>query len=280
MNLRNLVLTVALVSAACTLPNTTSQLPCKTVGATTAECPTGQTCGSDKLCREIVLTCPDPLTQRQCGGNCVDITKDPFNCGGCGTTCAAGEQCILDSQNNPKCKTYCAPNQTACAQSAGGFICENLSNDRTNCGTCGNTCITGQVCTPPAGNPNGAGTCQIQCSGGLTNRSRNCYDTNIENLACGACNNACTPGTHCSAGKCVIVCTPGQTECPAGSGNCVDLTKDRTNCGGCGVACASGQICTSSACQISCHSGLTLCGSSCVNTVADANNYGGCGLFC
>src|SRR5438552_12972261 len=114
MTLRNLMLSLALASVACTL-DLTPQIPCKTPGAGISECPGGQTCGSDLLCREVVASCPKNaagVDEKQCDGNCVDITKDPFNCGGCGSAsatfiCKAGEQCLADAQGVPHCTTYC-----------------------------------------------------------------------------------------------------------------------------------------------------------------------------
>ncbi|MGZ6141954.1 MAG: hypothetical protein ACXWLM_01390, partial [Myxococcales bacterium] len=222
MNLRDLLLSFALAAAACTLPPA-GQLPCRTVGATTSECPSGQTCGSDLLCRDVVATCPDQIKQRQCGGNCVDVTKDPFNCGGCGGSdhpefvCKAGEQCLADAQGVPHCTTYCAPGQKACpVPGTSTFICKDLSNDRTNCGACGTTCPTGQVCTPPAGG--GDGHCAIECLPGLTNCSGDCKNTTIDPENCGGCGTRCSDGQVCQAnsagvGQCTVVCTPGLTQC-------------------------------------------------------------------
>jgi hypothetical protein len=220
------------------------------------------------------------VNQRPCGGNCVEIFKDPFNCGGCNKACAPGEQCLADAAGNAKCTTYCAPGRTACAQTGGGFICENLSSDRFNCGSCNHPCLQGQVCTSDV--PDQPGHCAADCALNLKNCSGSCRDVTSDDAFCGDCVTSCSTGTHCVLGKCTITCTPGQTACTdsAGNRNCVDLTKDRANCGGCGVACAPGQICAGSSCQVSCQSGLTLCGSNCVNTVADANNCGGCGIAC
>jgi hypothetical protein len=277
MNLRNLVLSCALVSAACTLPPA-GQLPCRTVGATTTECPTGQACGSDLLCRAIVTSCPDPKKQLNCGGDCVDITKDPFNCGACGTACAPGEQCVADALGNPKCTPYCAPGQTACQQTAGGFICEDLANDRNNCGTCLNVCTAGKVCV--------AGNCQTTCGAGTTicnpgTTDAYCAATDVDPKNCGGCGTVCGAGTKCVSGSCTIVCPPGQTSC---SGSCVDTNKDPDNCGVCGNACVGGKVCNGGSCVLTCQSVLTTCtvngALQCVDTTADSNNCGACGIVC
>ena len=248
-----------------------SQFSCPEPGKPTG-CGANQICGADKLCTTLVSCLP---TELRCNGVCVDVSRDREHCGTCEKSCAPSEQCSTDATNVTACRPFCAAGQTACAQTGGGFICQNLSNDRTNCGTCGNSCPQGQVCTPPStGAP---GHCAIECVPGLTNCSGNCLDLSSDDASCGACGNVCSAGKHCLGGHCSVICTPGQTECPPASGICVDLTKDRGNCGGCGVNCASGQICTASSCQVSCQTGLSLCSSTCVNTVADANNCGGCG---
>src|SRR5438132_90082 len=178
MTLRTLLLSFALASAACTL-DITKQIPCKTPGGPN-ECPSGQTCGSDLLCRELVSTCPDPVKQKQCGnGDCVDITKDPFNCGACNVVCKPGEQCRADEAGVTKCITYCAPGQDPCTQpGTATVICKNLSSDRENCGTCNNQCSRGLVCSPTT--PGGRGRCTVECLPGLTSCSGSCLDTTTD----------------------------------------------------------------------------------------------------
>ncbi len=51
---------------------------------------------------------------------------------------------------------------------------------------------------------------------------------------------------RCTTGRCVTVCTTGQTEC---SGVCRDLQTDANNCGGCGTVCPSGQVCRTGVCR-------------------------------
>jgi hypothetical protein len=76
-----------------------------------------------------------------CGGACVNLTNDPFNCGKCGTVCPA---------NAPFCgsgtcqQVTCAPNVTCV----------------TNTTCCGNMCCgTGQICCDTQGPVSGVPTC-------------------------------------------------------------------------------------------------------------------------
>src|SRR5215468_3721329 len=201
---------VAALLAACTV-SVPPQFSCPTPGQTTG-CGSGQICGPDGLCTQLV-ECKANVEAR-CNGVCVDIVGNRENCGGCSVngdhTCGPSQQCV-----SGKCQDFCAAGQTACQQPGGGFICENLSNDRTNCGSCGNVCAQGQVCTPSAGG--GAGHCAVECLTGFTNCGGNCLDLTSDDAHCGACNVACGGGQHCVNSRCAIVCTPGQIECPVGS---------------------------------------------------------------
>ena len=269
MNLRTPLLAAAFAATACSIA-VPSQFSCPEPGKATG-CGARQVCGPDKLCTTLV----DCLkTETRCNGVCTDVTHSRENCGACGSVCKPSEQCLPDAHNNPGCTPFCAAGQTACAQTAGGFVCENLSNDRSNCGTCGNTCPQGQVCTPPS--PGQPGHCALECVPGFANCSANCLDLNSDDASCGACGNACSTGTHCVGGHCNVICTPGQTECtsPTGQKTCVDTTRDRDNCGGCGFPCAGGQICTNSSCQVSCQPGKVNCGGTCIDPQIDRNFCG------
>ena len=287
MNLRTALLAAALAASACSI-TVPSQFSCPDPGKTTG-CGAGQVCGPDRLCTSNTVQCAAGETR--CSGVCTDITHNRENCGGCvadgtGVLCKPSEQCVPNSNNVPTCTPFCATGQTACAQAAGGFICENLSNDRANCGTCGNVCPQGQVCTPAgAGQP---GHCAIECLPNFTNCSASCRDLQTDDAACGACGTVCSTGTHCVGGSCTVTCTPGQKDCRdplTGIHSCVDTSKDRGNCGDCASSgsqfvCAAGQICSGGTCLVSCQAGLNICGSTCVNFTADANNCGGCGVTC
>ncbi|HUJ28278.1 MAG TPA: hypothetical protein VLW85_19785 [Myxococcales bacterium] len=277
MNLRALLLAAA-ASTACTL-SVPGQFPCPTPGST-AGCGTGQICGPDKLCTDSTAQCAS--TEGRCNGVCVDVVSNREHCGDCATVCGPSQQC-----SNGKCTDFCAPGQTVCPQTAGGFLCENLSNDRNNCGTCGNTCPQGLVCTPGTGG--GPGHCAIECVPGLTDCSGNCIDTSSDPAHCGADPTTCAGGSVCGSGQ---VCVSGHCTlaCPSGSvlcgGTCVDPQTDDAHCGGCpGTACAGGTSCQGGQCLTTCGKNaanfpLAKCGSACVDTTADPGNCGGCGNVC
>ncbi|MBI4703542.1 MAG: hypothetical protein HY744_20720 [Deltaproteobacteria bacterium] len=147
--------------------------------------------------------------------------------------------------------------------------CVAVDLDPSNCGSCGNACPEGQVCSQ--------GQCTIDCLGGTTKCSGKCVDTGIDKQHCGACDNACGSSELCSAGKCAVVCLGGTTEC---AGGCVDTTVDPEHCGACDKACTGGEVCSAGKCAVACSGGSTQCGVLCVDTQLDPKNCGGCDNAC
>ncbi|AKV01107.1 Tryptophan synthase alpha chain [Labilithrix luteola] len=125
----------------------------------------------------------------------------------------------------------------------------DLSNDKANCGTCGNACLdyvpinmTGSCVS---------GTCQLQCYKHYSQATKSFQDwsdcngriedgceadrfNDLKN--CGQCGNECAPGNPCIGGKCG--CPQGLALC---NGKCVDSGWDDNNCGGCGIRCEDPQ---------------------------------------
>ena len=78
------------------------------------------------------------LYQAECDGECIPVSMDPDNCGGCGITCGEGEvctggQCVDEGD--------CPGGLTAC-----DGICTDTIYDSDHCGLCGNVCGEGQGC--------------------------------------------------------------------------------------------------------------------------------------
>jgi hypothetical protein len=150
-------------------------------------------------------TCPSG--QARCGGVCIDVTADPYNCGGCGAVCGAGLSCIdaVCLAPAPSSDERCiAQGLTACS----GF-CTNTWNDSNNCGACGNSCPLGSYCE--------GGVCLGGCAGRYCGGV--CVDTSSDGNNCGACGNVCQLSLTCC------------------NGGCVNLSNDVNNCGACGAHC-------------------------------------------
>ena len=159
---------------------------------------------------------------------------------------------------------WCPPTLTACD---GG--CYATSTDTKNCGACGTTCKTGEICQ--------GGVCSSSCAGGTTLCSGACVDTQTNPKNCGSCGNGCKVGEVCTAGKCALACGGGTTLC---SGVCVDTKVDPKNCGSCGNTCKTGEVCSSGKCTLNCPSGTVACSGVCTCTQLDPKNCGACGKAC
>jgi hypothetical protein len=156
------------------------------------DCPNGQS-----------FNCPSPA--RLCpAGDCVDVTTDPANCGGCGVSCAAGAQCVAGS---------CRGAPTA---------------------TCDAGCRDGETCVAGTCQPNGCPPPLAVCSLG---DAQVCTDPRTDRRNCGTCGLACAAGERCIDAVCerAVGCSaPGLIQCDTG---CADPSTDPRHCGGCGVAC-------------------------------------------
>lgn len=184
-----------------------------------------------------------PISPRPCYivcGPCEDCTKTCETiCGSTSTThtescCAAGppnssQTCVggvcgweCDAGYLTCGDACCAPGYGCCTVN-GVSTCVNISNNASNCGSCGNAC------------PAGYGCCIVD--GDWT-----CVNLTDSNANCGSCGIACSGGTTCQNGTCA--CPAGQTSC---NGACVNLSTDDDNCGGCGHGC-NGGTCENGSC--------------------------------
>jgi len=178
-------------------------------------CPTGTACVNG------VCGCATGTTD--CGGRCVDLQTDSFNCGGCGIRCSSGQTC---------CSGHCVDTQidsTNCGSC--GQVCSTPSGGAATCvgGICGSTCPDGTikcpgVCAPPAFpvccGDNSCSSDAVCCSGVLDEVQ---YSAPFCALPGGQCCGAivCAPGTRCEAGVGATCCLPESA--PAGSSCCGNL---------------------------------------------------------
>ena len=176
-------------------------------------------------CRSGAVACTmaglSPCGTIGSGIQCVDLTKNPHNCGACGHELQSGQVCSGSS-------TSCAPGLTSCSGN-----CVDLKSDRANCGACGALVPDAHTCT------NGASTCvQGTACGGA------CVDLQTDLDNCGACGAKVPTGGACVGG--VKTCW-NSTQCGTA---CIDLTTSFSNCGSCGHACPPSQLntCAGSQC--------------------------------
>jgi hypothetical protein len=143
---------------------------------------------------------------------------------------AAAETGLHDAtaqQDASEAASPCASGTNLCGDS-----CVDLSNDNSNCGSCGNVCqLIGAWCA--------SGECQCECSRNMVS----CYpvcctDPNVDPNNCGTCGNACPEGWACCGGQCIDRNTD-----PAHCGASCDETDQNL-----GVACEAGTTCVSGSC--------------------------------
>jgi hypothetical protein len=186
------------------------------------------------------------------------------------TMTAQGSTCTLTCGSFTKCMpTNASP------------YCANTGTDNANCGTCGNACGAGEVCT--------GGVCSLTC-GALTKCSPTggspyCANVTTDSSNCGVCGTVCSTGQVCNGGVCTLSCG-ALTKCSPSSGApyCANTTTDNVNCGSCGNTCGAGQVCSGGFCTITCGS-LTTCTPAtgapyCANVMTDNANCGTCGTSC
>lgn len=207
------------------------------------QCPAGQACALGKC----ATACPngDNICK---GGNgkssCVNVRTDNTNCGACGKSCTTGQVCF-----NSQCTSTCGDaktGQSVCGADGGAPYCANLKNDNANCGKCGVSCPSSQVCS------NGA--CSSACTMDQTlcggdGGAPFCANLQTDNAHCGDCAVACKALEACIAGFCTPQCTDQQLLCAGNPPYCTDNLSDNNNCGKCGNVCPNNKpLCTGGTC--------------------------------
>ena len=217
-------------------------LPCRSID----DCPVGSnwTCQAPAAGGSNLCACtPTSTVEIQCNGiddNCDGVTDD--------TSIMCGTRCV------------------------------NRAADTANCGGCGVTCRTSEICS--------AGPCQCPgTSGTWCTRLGACRDLANDSANCGGCGVTCT-GTFanatagCTAGTCGMRCNALYGDCDGSTANGCErsVVNDVMNCGACGHQCPMGASCASGVCA--CPGGQVACGNRCVALQSDAVNCGACGVAC
>ena len=144
---------------------------------------------------------------------CETSTLTNENCGGCGQACAPGQQCVLDSQDNPFCAckdglTFC---QTGQQEGLPKGLCVDTKTNVDHCGACFADCSPAMV-TYNDRVVCDYGKCKVLCVDDHADcngaESDGCeVDTKSDPRNCGGCGVSCdlSIGQACVAGNCVVV---------------------------------------------------------------------------
>ena len=201
--------------------------------------------------------------QKVCGGECVGLDDPAFGCAG--PTCepcaaSAGGSCVAGACS----AAACGPDLADCDGNVANGCETNTKTSPQSCGTCGNACAPGDVCS--------AGTCQHSCANGLTTCGASCVDVSRSAENCGGCAKSC-PGVAngsptCSNFQCGVVCASGRHLC---GGACVS-NLDVATCGGACTPCTPPSngtaTCNGATCGQSCNAGTHACGADCVSNTS------------
>jgi hypothetical protein len=128
-------------------------------------------CGASEVCQNSSCVPDCAMGESLCTGGagmglvCASLQTSREHCGACGNACSRDQVC-----SNGACTFMCTGAATECAGGMGmdggaGRYCAELTNDRMNCGACGNTCIDGYSCMD--------GRCRIRCDNELLARCPN-----------------------------------------------------------------------------------------------------------
>jgi hypothetical protein len=214
-----------------------------------------------------------------CGADCVRVDDPNYGCAASG--CAACNNPQADSETIACSAGACVT--VACGSGWGdcnGSLNDGCETDLTlpaTCGSCGNTCGPGQVCSD--------GTCIGACSPPSTQCDQTCANLVTSPQRCGGCASPCRHGlgeaVTCVAGTCRSACQQGHTLC---GDRCLDTANHPLNCGACDHACPEGDngsaSCLEGRCYFSCFPDFSACGDACVDLRNDPAHCGGCDVTC
>ncbi len=154
--------------------------------------------------------------------------------------------CQTCPDGNATNSLFCHGADCLAEESVCGGACSNLQNDRDNCGSCGNACGDGLVCS--------FGQCVEGCDNGLVRCGDVCVDVASDAENCMTCGNTCSAAQNQSCTEGVCGCTSDEITC---SGACTDPQTSRDHCG------ASGDCLGDNAGEV-CDAGATCIGGQCL----------------
>lgn len=224
------------------------------------------------------------------------------HCGGCNMACSTNN--ITAACSGGQCTGTCAAGFDNCGADKRANGCAiNKTNDKNNCGACGNICENkANVATATcASSACVVSTCDGDYKDCNTTGSDGCEidsATNADN--CGACGTVCSSNhmasRTCGAKLCNGTCATDYLDCNGNkqSDGCeINKTNDANNCGSCGNVCATvlagvaTATCEASTCKVTtCDAGLGNCDTNDANgcetniTAGSTAHCGGCGMAC
>ncbi len=174
----------------------------------------------------------------------VCVSSDSANC--CGVRCRTLPHAGTPACVRGVCGTVCDPSFGDCDGNAANGCEVDLRGDVSNCGMCGRSCPSGQVCA----NAN----CAARCPAGFADCTGSCRSLSSDPANCGRCNARCEARPHAVANGCGAPCSyrcdDGFRDCDGNAANGCETESefDPANCGVCGMRCAEGMRCANFGC--------------------------------
>ena len=192
----------------------------------------------------------NPTTKLCVQGKCAESCPNGSDI--CQTTCL--DMTATHVENCDSENLNCKIGYANCDDTISNGCETHIENDNKNCGSCGNACENGFICSN--------GECSLTCRAGTENCNGTCLNLEANNLA------SCTPTT--------MTCQAHYLNCDDKDANgCeTDSNNDINNCGGCGkdndaFVCKDGHKCFEGNCVASCSGATRECGDICLDFTAN-----------
>ena len=214
-----------------------------------------------------------------------DTSRDPLNCGACGTACTTEPENGAARCLDGACSPLCDEGFEDCNDREADGCEANLTSSAT-CEDCSTRCVGATpLCQAGVG-------CVSDCGGGTTLCGTSCVDTDSDVENCSGCGVSCPTRPNsvrvCDRRSCGFACDDGWDDCDGDEANgCETPLDDVATCGACSTDCSRPNAigsCVDRACGLVCLDTFGDCdgdeANGCEETLTTLDDCGGCGVAC